>query len=221
MAAAMQTQKILTVRDLGLVDYGTAYALQKEYVQKVLGGEGPTVFLCEHPPVITLGRMSKHWHVFHSPEELEQKGVALFPIDRGGDVTLHAPGQLVLYPILNLAAWKKDLHWYLRQLEQVGIDLLESFGIVASSISGKTGVWTGMEKVVSIGVGVKKWVTYHGLAININTDLDYFKLIKPCGLDVQMTSLKQLLGGAVDMREARERLLMCFAHVFDAALERV
>jgi len=199
---------------LGLVDYSKAYAVQKECVQEVIDGREPALILCEHPLVITLGRLAKAEHIFLSKGELAQKGIKLLSIDRGGDVTLHAPGQLVIYPILNLTIVGKDLRWYLNRLEQVAIDLLESFGIVASRISGQTGVWIEGKKVASVGVGVKKWISFHGLAVNINTNTELFSLIKPCGLDVTMTSIAEVKGKPINMQMVKERVPGCFDKVF-------
>ena len=177
----MNTEMICRVEDLGLVDFEDARACQKVQVARVRAGSRPVLLLCEHPAVITLGRLAQEKNILVSRETLERKGVQVVSTDRGGDVTLHAPGQLVAYPILPLARWKKDLHWYLAQLEQVAIDLLMSFGIVANRIPGKTGVWTDSCKIVSIGVGVRQWVTYHGLGINVDLDMALFDLINPCG----------------------------------------
>jgi lipoate-protein ligase B len=152
--------------------------------------------------------------LLYSKKDIAQKGVELYEVDRGGDVTLHAPGQLVIYPILNLAHYGQDLHSYLNRLEQVAIDLLSEFGIVADRIPGKTGVWVGKKKIVSIGIGVKKWVSFHGIGINVNTDLNYFSLIKPCGLDVQMTSMKSILKKEVDMDEVKAKAIRLLNRTF-------
>jgi len=204
----------LAIRDLGLVDYTEAYGLQKECVERVLQGEPEMLLLCEHPAVLTLGRLAKEEHILCPREEINKKGVKVYPIDRGGEVTLHSPGQLVAYPILDLKRHGKDLKLYLYNLEQVAIDFLGDFGIVASRISGKTGVWVGSDKIASLGVGVRKWVSYHGIAVNINTDLGLFALIRPCGLDVAMTSLAKIKGGAVDLAEAKPRFIKAFMNVF-------
>ena len=136
-------------------------------------------------------------------------------IDRGGDITLHAPGQLVVYPILDLTNFGKDLRSYLRQLEQVAIDLLGDFDIVASRFSGQTGVWTGKKKIESIGIGVRKWISFHGLAVNVNTDLKLFSMIKPCGLDVEMTSMSQMNKKSIDIEEVKERIVASFCDNFN------
>lgn len=208
---SVNEQKVFHCEDWGRIAYRAAYVQQQERVQRVKKQEGPFLVFCEHPPVLTLGRLSRHEYILLSSEDLRRQGIAVIEIDRGGEVTLHCPGQLVVYPILDLRHYKKDLHWYLNKLEQVAIDLLKEFDILTTRISGRTGVWVGTSKIVSIGVGVKNWITYHGLAINVNNDLGLFKMIKPCGLDVEMTSVKQELGREPVMAEVKERL----ARVFD------
>jgi lipoate-protein ligase B len=201
------------VRDLGFIEYDAAYGIQKECVARVLAGGAQVLFLCEHPAVITLGRLAQEANVLDL-ETIRRQGIRVIPIDRGGDVTLHAPGQLVVYPILNLAQSTRDLRLYMHKLEQVTIALLKSFGIVASRISGKTGVFVGSDKIASLGIGVRKWVTYHGLGINVNTDLKLFELIKPCGLDIRMTSIARIKGEVVEMNEVKKRLVECFGREF-------
>ncbi len=200
--------------DLGIIDYDEAYALQKEAVQNVIDAGAERVFLCEHPSVLTLGRMADERFILTPKEELSRRGIRVLPIDRGGEVTLHAPGQLIVYPILNLSQRGRDLHIYIRQLEEVAIEFLNTYAIHAERKPGKTGVWFGNKKIVSLGVGVKKWVTFHGLGININTDLQLFSLIKPCGLDVEMTSIAKIKGQTMDMGEAKKRFCEVFARYF-------
>ncbi|MDP2653857.1 MAG: lipoyl(octanoyl) transferase LipB [Candidatus Omnitrophota bacterium] len=202
------------VMSLGLMPYQETYLAQKKEVEKVLSGAAARLIICEHPAVLTLGRLAREEHILTPREELKRLGVEVFSIDRGGEVTLHCPGQLVVYPILDLKYYGKDLHWYLRQLEQVAIDLLQDFGIVADRFPGRTGVWVDGKKIVSIGVGVRKWVTFHGLALNVSTDLKLFSLIRPCGLDVRMTSLEKVLGKPVDMSLVKERLARAFGRCF-------
>ncbi|MBI5149808.1 MAG: lipoyl(octanoyl) transferase LipB [Candidatus Omnitrophica bacterium] len=211
----MNTEMICRVEDLGLVDYEDAWACQKVQVDRVRAGGRPVLLLCEHPAVITLGRLAQEKNILVSRETLEHNGVQVVAVDRGGDVTLHAPGQLVVYPILPLAYWKKDLHWYLAQLEQVAIDLLKSFGIVANRISGKTGVWADNLKIASIGIGVRQWVSYHGVGINVDMDMELFDLINPCGLDARMTSMARVKGVTVEMRDVKECLVKCFHRQFN------
>ena len=213
MLSNIQAKNICEVRDLGLINYDAAYEIQKESVARVLAGGAQVLLLCEHPAVITLGRMSQEANILNE-EAITRQGIQVIPIDRGGDVTLHAPGQLVAYPILNLAQSNRDLRLYMHKLEQVTIALLKGFGIVASRISGKTGVFVGPDKLASLGIGVRKWVTYHGLGINVNTDLKLFELIKPCGLDVRMTSLARIEGQMIDMGEVKQRLIKSFGKEF-------
>ena len=236
----IEHQNVCEVQDLGLIDYDTAYKIQKESVARVLAGGAQTILLCEHPAVITLGRMSQEANILNE-EAITRQGIRVVPIDRGGDVTLHAPGQLVVYPILNLAQSNRDLRLYMHKLEQVTIALLKSFGIVASRISEKTGVFVRADnpsirratstagltqdsaqeskcgtwlKIASLGIGVRKWVTFHGLGINVNTDLKLFDLIKPCGLDVRMTSIARIKGNPVDMSRVKQQLVECFKKEF-------
>jgi len=165
------------IKDLELIDYDEAYKLQKQYVQELIEGGPQTLLLCEHPPVLTLGRLADKRNMLISSEETDRRGVKICSVDRGGDITLHAPGQLVVYPILNLAHFGKDLKSYMNLLEQVAIDLLDGFGIVANRFPGQTGVWAGEYKIASIGIGVRRWVSFHGLAVNVNTDLKLFSMI--------------------------------------------
>ncbi len=181
----------MIIEDWGLIDYSLAYERQKKYVHSVIMGRADHLIFCEHPAVLTLGRMTKPENLLCSHLGIEARGVVIREVDRGGDVTLHAPGQLVIYPIFNLNKRKRDLKIYVARLEQVAIDLLKDFGILAISIPGQRGVFVGDDKIVSIGVGVRQWVTYHGLGVNVNTDLSLFDLIKPCGLNVRMTSMQK------------------------------
>lgn len=195
------------VKDLGLIAYQDAYKIQMEAVQAVIGGAPNTIFFCEHPAVLTLGRMAAEQNILVAHEELEKRKVELAKIDRGGEVTLHNPGQMVVYPILNLNEYGRDLRAYLHKLEQVAIDLLGDFDILARRIEGQRGVWVKNRKIASIGVGVKKWVSYHGIAINVCNDLTQFSLIRPCGLDVQMASMESLKEVKVPMPEVKQRFL--------------
>ncbi len=204
----------LRIKDLGLIAYSEAYQMQKEHVEHVLNGQEQILLLCEHPAVLTLGRLTNEAHMFLSESELKTRGVDVQRIDRGGDITLHAPGQLVVYPILNLNNFGKDLHLYLRQLEEVAIDLLKDFDIVAHRFSSRTGVWVEERKIVSIGIGVRKWISFHGLALNVTTDLSLFSLIRPCGLDVSMTSLAQIKGSFVDMEDVKNKMVNHFCKNF-------
>ena len=197
----------IQVEDWGLIDYAQAYSRQKKTVDEVITGAPARLIFCEHPPVLTLGRMAHPDSLLFSREAIQQKGVEVHAIDRGGDVTLHAPGQMVIYVIQDLNKSRRDLKLYLEKLEQVTVALLKDFGILAISLPGKRGVFIGQDKIASIGIGVRKWVTYHGLGINVHTDLSLFDLIKPCGLDVRMTSMSQTLGRTVTMSAVREGLI--------------
>ncbi|MBF0521539.1 MAG: lipoyl(octanoyl) transferase LipB [Candidatus Omnitrophica bacterium] len=213
----MENKNKIQCIDLGLIEYRKAYELQKCYVQDAITRGQNFLLICEHPAVLTLGRLTNPKHILVSQKLLEEKGIPMIAIDRGGDVTLHAPGQLVIYPILCLQYFGKDLKKYLWQLEQVAIDLLGDFDIVANRLEGKTGVWAQEKKIASIGIGVRKWVTFHGIGININTDLDLFSLIKPCGLDVSMTSLSRIKNKSIKMQDVKIKLLDVFQAVFNVS----
>jgi len=204
----------MIVEDWGLVDYAQGYERQKNCVQKVIAGAPDHLILCEHHPVLTLGRMTNPESLLYQRKEIEGRGVMIANVDRGGDVTLHAPGQLIVYPIFNLNKHGKNLKAYMEKLEEVAVDLLKNFGILAISISGKRGVFVGPDKIISIGVGVRKWVTYHGLGINVNTDLSLFDLIKPCGLNVRMTSMQKLKGRDVPMKDVKAKVTELFQKEF-------
>lgn len=208
-------QSSCVIRDWGLISYQEAYARQKELVNRVIGGKGPHLVVCEHPPVLTVGRMTKPDSLLWSREDIKAAGVEIASIDRGGDITLHAPGQLVVYPVFDLNDHGRDLKLFLEELEEVVIDLLADFGILAGSIDGQRGVWVGREKIASIGIGVRKWVSYHGVGLNVNTDLALFRMIRPCGLDVQMTSMAKIKGAPVDMREVKEKIVDQFLNRFN------
>ncbi len=187
----------LLVHDLGRRGYAEVLELQRDLCRRRISGEIPDdiLLLVEHEPVITLGRGTKATSLPVAPAELERRGVEIFEVERGGDVTFHGPGQLVGYPIIDLRQHREDLHWYLRRLEAGLIAGLGALGIEAGQNPGLTGVWTGGRKLASIGIHVKQWVTFHGFALNVSTDLSYFDLIVPCGIpDVMMTSVSRELG---------------------------
>jgi lipoyl(octanoyl) transferase len=196
--------RLLLVHDLGLVPYDEAYAYQREVAQRRIRGEldQDVLVLCAHPPVVTLGRSTKPGHLLASPEQLAALGIALRDIERGGDVTVHEPGQLVAYPIIDLKRHTRDLHWYLRQLEQAVIDAVAEVGLESGRRPGLTGVWCGSDdsgwrKLASIGVHARDWVTWHGLALNVTNDLATFGHVVPCGIGgVAMTSVARELAGA-------------------------
>jgi lipoate-protein ligase B len=187
----------LWVVRLGRVAYGEALELQRAVAAARIAGQIPedVLLLLEHPPVVTLGRASKERHLTSSPDFLRSHGVEVFEVERGGDVTFHGPGQLVGYPIFDLKRHRQDLHWYLRQVEESLIRALGRYGIAGERSSGYTGVWTRNRKIASIGVHARDWVTWHGFALNVTTDLSYFDLIVPCGIEgVVMTSIAREAG---------------------------
>jgi lipoate-protein ligase B len=182
----------LLVCDLGTRAYTEVLALQRAVARARISGaiDQDVLILVEHPPVVTLGRSSKANHLLASPALLAARGVELFEVERGGDVTFHGPGQLVGYPIFDLKRHKQDLHWYLRQVEEALIRGVAPFGIAGERNVGYTGVWTQGRKLASIGVHARDWVTWHGFALNVTTDLSYFDLMVPCGIaEVRMTSI--------------------------------
>ncbi|MEX2178942.1 MAG: lipoyl(octanoyl) transferase LipB [Gemmatimonadaceae bacterium] len=184
----------LWVADFGTRAYGEMLEIQRAVARARISGEiaQDVLILVEHPPVITLGRSSKDAHLLSNPEQLSARGVEVFEVERGGDVTFHGPGQLVGYPIIDLKRHKQDLHWYLRRVEDVLIQSLESLGIPAERVEKYTGVWTNGKKIASIGVHARDWVTWHGFALNVTTELSFFDLIVPCGIpEVTMTSVER------------------------------
>jgi len=198
--------------DLGLVAYAEAYALQRRIVAARKADAIEDVFLlCEHPHVLTQGRNGRREHLLVSEHVLRQKGVEFHESSRGGDITYHGPGQIVGYPIFNLGAIRRDVVWYVRMLEETMIRTTAEFGIAAKRVLGKTGIWVDSgsteEKLGAIGVHLSRWVTLHGFAYNVSTDLQFFDLIVPCGIaDRKATSLEKLLGRAVEESEVAPRL---------------
>jgi len=178
------------------------------------------LILLEHEPVVTMGRGGKKNNILVSDELLQSKGIRVFEIDRGGDVTLHCPGQLVGYPILDLNFHGKNIHRYLRNLEEVIIRSLKVYGIDGQRIENHSGVWVGGRKVASIGIGIKGWVTFHGFSLNINSDLFYFSLIRPCGFESRtVTSVSEILGRPVEPKDFRHQLIEQFGKVFNFKME--
>jgi len=213
----------LFVVDLGTLPYAAALELQRDVARRRISGEIPedVLLLVEHPPVVTLGRTAKGANLIASPEYLSSQGVELFEVERGGDITFHGPGQLVGYPIIDLKRHRKDLHWYLRQVEEALIQAIEEHGIVGGRVDKYTGVWVdaargSRRKIASIGVHARDWVTWHGFALNVNTDLRYFDLIVPCGISgVTMTSVaRELQSGSVDMRAMYDAVVGAFGRTF-------
>ncbi|MEE9252307.1 MAG: lipoyl(octanoyl) transferase LipB [Thermodesulfobacteriota bacterium] len=203
---------------LGRLDYGTALSLQKRFVELRHRGEiEDTIILVEHPHTFTMGRGGDLQNLHLSAEELLELGIHFEVISRGGDITYHGPGQVVGYPIVDLRGLNSDVHRFIRLIEEVLIVALKDFGIQSHGRNGLTGVWAGEEKVASVGIGVKKWVTYHGFALNVNTDLSYFNLMNPCGLhNVKMTSVKRLLGKDEDLNisQVESAVISAFGSAF-------
>ena len=200
----------MDVLRLGLIPYKEAFEKQLVLLEKRIKGEIPdTLLLLEHPAVITLGRSGKRENI------LNTKKVEIIEVNRGGDVTCHFPGQIVGYPILDLAKRKKDIHKYLRDLEEVLLNFLAVYGLRGTRIEGKTGVFAGKDKIAAIGVAAKQWVSYHGFAVNIKKDISVFASVIPCGLaGVKATSLELLLNKPVDLEEAYENVTREFKNIF-------
>ncbi len=209
--------------ELGLCPYDEIWSLQGKLVRMRQEGAVPDLLLLvEHEPVITVGKGGQAQHILVSEGELIRRGIAVRRVDRGGDVTFHGPGQIVVYPILDLTHHGKDVHLYCRSLEEVGLRVLSDYGLSGQRAPGLTGVWVGQEKVMAIGVGVRKWVTCHGLALNVNNDLEHFRLIHPCGIqDRGVTSLARLLKREIALEEVKERLIFHFARIFEAKMQRM
>ena len=206
-------------QDLGRVDYRAAWDLQLEQVEKLKreGGQD-RLFFVEHPHVVTFGRNGKEENLLVSSDRLNQLGIEYHVTDRGGDVTYHGPGQLVCYPVIDLKRWKRDVGAYLRALEEVLILTLADYGLEGRRDPSATGVWVGDAKVAAMGVHLSRWVTSHGFALNVTTDLDYFRYIVPCGLTRPVTSMERLLGQTPDVSELRDRILERFGTVFRRAM---
>ncbi|MBI5167168.1 MAG: lipoyl(octanoyl) transferase LipB [candidate division NC10 bacterium] len=211
------------VARLGMIDYGEALDLQWGLARSRMAGDiSDLLILLEHPPTITLGLGGSRENLLLDKGSLEKQGVAFYEVERGGDVTYHGPGQLVGYPILDLRDHGQDIHVYLRKLEEVIILSLTRFGIRSGRREGLTGVWLEDKKIASIGIHVGRWVSWHGFALNVNTDLSYFDLIVPCGIKgVKMTSMANLLGREVPIEEVENLIVTNFGIVFEAAMREV
>jgi lipoyl(octanoyl) transferase len=203
------------LRERGRVEYSKALELQQRLIDRRKQGLVPDqLLLLEHPHTITLGRNGRMENLLASEAALRSAGIALHLTDRGGDITYHGPGQVVGYPILDLREWKRDVGAYVRSIEQVMIDALADFGIAASRIAGCTGAWVDGKKIGAIGVHISRWITSHGFALNVNTDLSYFGYIVPCGLTKPVTSMARL-GVDAALPEVNARLAMRFGRVFE------
>ncbi|MBW3660503.1 MAG: lipoyl(octanoyl) transferase LipB [Gemmatimonadetes bacterium] len=210
------------VRRLGRLPYRAAWDLQRRLVVERAEGRIPdTLLLLSHPPVVTVGRGGGQAHVLVTAEALAARGVDLVHTDRGGDVTFHGPGQIVGYPIVDLTGRGRDLHRYMRDVEETVVLALDRFGIEAGRIAGLTGVWSGGAKVAAIGIRVSRWIAHHGFALNVDTDLSYFDLIVPCGIaDRPVTSMEELLGRPLHRGDVEVALEESFGDVFHPAEAR-
>ncbi|HUJ23301.1 MAG TPA: lipoyl(octanoyl) transferase LipB [Bryobacteraceae bacterium] len=205
-------------RDLGRAEYGEAFERQRRLVdQRKQGAIGDQFLVVEHPHTITLGRNGKLENLLARDEVLARAGVAFHHTDRGGDITYHGPGQIVGYPILDLREWKRDVVAYVRAVEQVIIDALADFGLAGERVPGMTGVWVNGAKIAAIGVHISRWVTSHGFALNVATDLSYFQYIVPCGLAKPVASMAAL-GVNASRKQVIERLVFHFGRVFDTEM---
>ena len=207
--------KTIDIINLGCIDYQKAYCIQKQYHRKRQHDLIPnTLILAQHPHVITCGRLYNDKDIVNL-KELESRGIPIIKTDRGGGITYHGPGQIMTYPIFDLKTIKKDIHFYIMRLENTIIDLLTTYSIKARSKNESRGVWVKNKKIASIGVGISRWITYHGACLNVDTDMDYFKFIKPCGLPSdEMISMKQILNIAVDIAEVEENIIKSFKKNF-------
>ena len=201
----------MNILDLGRMSYNSAWDIQKEYHKKVVSGKEPdTLIIVEHEPVYTLGKNANDNHLLQSASE----EIQVFRIERGGDITFHGPGQIVVYPILDLNRYVKSVSWYMRILEKIIIDTLSDFNIKAELKDGLTGVWVGDEKIGAQGVRISRWVTMHGLALNVNTDLRYFDGIIPCGIfDYGVTSMEKLMGSKQDINKVKNTIIKYFNNI--------
>ncbi|MBW1708271.1 MAG: lipoyl(octanoyl) transferase LipB [Deltaproteobacteria bacterium] len=212
---------VLKVYKMGLADYGRAYKFQEELLLQRIGREIPdSLLLLEHPPTLTIGKEGDLENLLVSGNELKKRGIALFPVDRGGSITWHGPGQLVGYPILDLRERDRDIRKFIDALEEVIIRTLADLSIQSTRDDEHVGVWVGQEKIAAIGVRINRWVTKHGFALNVNNDLSHFSLINPCGItDRGVTSIVKLLGRDVSMETVTEKLLINFSDVFEYELD--
>lgn len=215
----MTSRRLLAVKRLGRVPYARGLEIQESLVAARQAGDLPDhLLLLEHDPVFTLGRNARHENVLFPAEALRARGFDVCEAGRGGDVTYHGPGQVVGYPILDLSPDRRDVHRYVRDLEEVMIRTSADYGIDAGRVPGLTGAWVGQDKIGAIGVRIARWVTSHGFAFNVATDLSAFDLIVPCGIRGRgVTSLERLLGRPVGVAEVMDRLTLHFAAVFERA----
>jgi lipoate-protein ligase B len=192
--------------DLGLIEYKKAWDFQKEIFQKIKNCSLRSGFIiCSHYPVITLGRNAKKGSLKFSEADILGKGVEILPVDRGGDVTYHGPGQITVYPICQLSYFRRDLHYFLRCLEDFMIGVLSEFNVVSVKRPGLTGVWVKNKKISSLGIAVRNWISYHGLSVNVKKDdLEGFSLIRPCGMDIEMTSMESVVDSDISLEQVNK-----------------
>ncbi len=211
------TNRILNYCDLDLIDYKEAWDIQKEILNiKAEDKIDDVLFLLEHPHTYTLGKVADKNNLVGSQDYLQKNKISVYDIDRGGDITYHGPGQIVGYPIIDLKNWKQDTHKYLRALEEVIIKTCAEYGLIGSRDAQYTGVWIDDRKIAAIGIKVSRWITMHGFAFNVNTDLSFFTGIIPCGIsDKGVTSLKKELGKSIEISEVKRKLVTNFIEVFD------
>lgn len=208
---------MIEIQNWGLIDYQVAWEKQKQLVEEIQKGRNKNVFvLCEHPTVITIGKNGTVDNLLLSDKEFEEKNVKVIWNNRGGDVTMHNPGQLVGYPIFNLSSYKEDLHWFLREIEERIIETVAEFGIASSRVEGLTGVWIeNQRKICAIGMHCSRWVTSHGFALNVANDLGEFGYIVPCGIDdKEVTSISKEAGTQVDIGLVRDTVITKFSKKF-------
>lgn len=220
----MSMRKNCLLIESGQIDYGRALHLQKRIFQIKKEGKlkKDVLILLEHSPTITIGKRGSREEILADKSSLKRKGISVYEIGRGGRLTYHGPGQLVGYPLLDLTNYGKDLHLYLRNLEELIIRTLQDFDIQGRRRKGLTGVWIKSKKIASIGVEVKRWMSLHGFALNVNTDLDYFSFIQPCGMEAQiMTSMDKLTDKNLSVEEVARKLVSHFEDVFSVEVQRI
>ena len=212
----------MKIIDMGLMDYAEAREMQKEVLKHRKKGRAPdTLIIGEHFPVFTLGKTGSYDNLLVDSNFLKRKNIKIIEANRGGDITFHGHGQIVLYPIIHLKENSLDVHKYIRALEELAIEFLIRYGIKGERAKGFTGIWVEDKKIASIGIGVSNWVTYHGISINVNTDLGFFSMIRACGIQgVGMTSLANILNKTIDINQAKKQLVSVFENVFNKCDER-
>jgi len=208
--------KIL-IEDWSLIPFREAWSKQEQYVREIQQGLRPsTLILCEHPAVLTIGREGGEQNVKVDSSMLAMQGIDVIPINRGGDITAHNPGQLIGYPLFNLSEFREDLHWFLRSIEDIIMQVLAEYGIASGRLEGNTGVWIQEErKICAIGMHCSRWVTSHGFALNVNNDLSIFDMIIPCGIpDKEVTSMKSELQQTINMEDLKEKCRKAYSEYF-------